>query len=410
MDLDLFDWSIGISDVLQWRDCPARFAYGMRRHVTLPPHIQVAPDEKDEPPESRNWTNVRGSAIHHAIHLVDKEGLSHDAAIEAAMSEYGAWLTIEDAALMREDLAIFERRRLLGVQLIASEADMRVPLFMYGDRQVFFRFKIDALYRLIAAPDVFVSVDYKSSKHRKTPAEVHSDLQQWLYNFGVHEYYPECRHLIQRYDQLRFGVEQTSKSPEQRAEAKDWLISQVKAIIADQTYAPKRNEWCRWCPMVTTCRETYRATKAARAELAISAPLTREGRKVKAVFIEDLEEFERLISDELPKLIEVRKHIEVVEKELKRVLEDMPIEERERLGWAVRERRSKELSADGLRALYEMMGEEFWQIITLSMTRFEEIVPKPGKGDPVPPQLQLIRDHQTETVSGSLVVPAKSSN
>jgi len=410
VDLALYDWSIGISDIIQHRTCPQRFAYGMRRHVELPPHIQITPNERDEPPESTNWTNVAGSAAHLAIHEVDVNAVSHDEAISRAMREYGAWLTPEDVAQLREDLTIFETRRPHGVTLVCAEQDMRVPLFIDdGGHQVYFRFKVDVLSRLIASPDVFLHRDYKTSKWRKTDAEVHKDVQLWAYNWGLHEAFPEIRHLLQTYDQLRFGEVPTTKNEAQRAQIKDWLIEQVKFIQADTVYKPKRNEWCRYCPMVVTCRETYRATKAARAELAITAPLTREGRKVKVALAVEGDELEALIRDELPTLIAVRKHIAHVEEELKRIIGTMPEQERARLGWKVTDRTTKTITTPGLRALHELIGDAFYDLVSLSMTAVETEFGKPKRGEPLSPELEAVRAWTVEATSGVNVLPAGSA-
>lgn len=405
--MKLPDNSIGISDINDYRECPQRMAHGMRRHITLPPRLQLEPNEKDEPPGHTNWTNAYGSAIHHAMHLVTI-GQSHQEAITESMSLYGIYLEPGDYELLSEDLDVFERRRHLGVETIASELEARVPLFVHEGEQIYFRFRLDLLQRLIANPSIFLHRDYKSSKHRKTPAEVHSDVQMWAYNMGIHELYPECERLLQDYDQLRFGVVPTSKNAAQRRQMKDWLIANVKIILADEVYKPKQNTFCRYCPLVVTCRETHRATRYWRGELAVLAPLTKEGRKVKVEFAEEGDELERIIRDELPVMQQTRKHIEHVEKLLKTLLEDMPEEERRRLGWRLQERKTRTITPDGLRELHELMGDTFYSLIGLSITRLEESVGKPKKGEPLPPELEVARNWTTTDVSGTNVLPATS--
>lgn len=399
--------SIGISDIMDYRECPQRHAFGMRRHIELPERLQLSPGEKDEAPESTNWTNAYGSAIHHAISMVE-HGATHEDAIDAALIEYGTYLTPDDVELLRQDLDTYERRHPKGAELVAAERDLRVPLFVADDgTQIYFRFKLDVLFRIRAHPDVFIHRDYKSSQHRKTAAEVHKDPQIWAYNWAIHELWPECRQLFQQYDQLRFGVEKTSKNPDQRRQMKQWLIDMVKVILADEVYKPKINDWCRWCPLVVTCRETRRATTFWRGRLAILAPMRKDGRKVKVEFWDEGEELERIIAEDLPQMQLVRKHIEHVEKVLKVLIEDMTIEERQRLGWLVRERKSKSITPDGLRELHSMLGDSFYQLISMSMTRLEEFVGKPKKGEPVPAELKMARDWSVEEVSASTIVPAK---
>jgi hypothetical protein len=401
---------IGITDVLEWRRCPARFAYGMRRHVELPKELQLEPGEKDNPTEATNENNAYGSCIHDAIGIVEREAVTDEEAISRAFPRYARWLNPEDADLLREDLKTYHRRRPLGVTLVASERDLRVPLFVHNGVQIYFRFKVDVLHRLISNPAVFVMRDYKSSKWRKTDEEIHSDLQQWAYNFGVHEFYPECERLIQVYDQLRYGETPTSKNAEQRAQMKAWLIDCVTAILNDDQLKPTANQFCRFCPMVVTCRETRRLTREWRARLAIMAPMSQDGRKLKVAFDEDAEELERIVRDDLPRMIEARKHLEYVEKALKEIVEQMPLAEREAAGWAVRERHVKSIAPEGLRELHDYMGDEFYRLVGLSMTRLEDTVGRPKKGEPLAPELKIARSWQLDQVGTTYVVPANTGN
>ncbi len=410
MNLEPFGWAIGISDIKDFRECPQRFAYGMRRHVALPEHMQLYVGETDEAPGATNWTNAFGSAIHHAIHLVDKDGLTHEAAIAATMTTYGAYLEPSDLQLLREDLAQFETRRPMGVDIVASEAEMKVPLFVYKGQQIWFRFKLDVLYRMQSAPDVFLHRDYKSSRWQRTPAEVHKDVQMWAYNLAIVELYPECRLLLQTYDQLKFGELQTTKNDVQRAEMKQWLIQMVTIIMEDDTYRPKANDFCRYCEMVVTCRETRRSTRYWRGRLAVLAPMTTEGRKVKVEFAEEGDELEAIIRDELPLMMRTRKHIELVEQLLKDTIEGLSQSDRDRLGWVVKDRKKRAISPEGLRELHAVLGDTFYSLITLPITKLEELVGKPKKGEPVPIELQVARDWTTEETGGTSVAPAKWAN
>ncbi len=187
---------------------------------------------------------------------------------------------------------------------------------------------------------------------------------------------------------------------------KQWLIDNVKIILRDETFKPKLNDWCAYCPLVVTCREPRRATAYTRGVLAMSAPLTKEGRKVKVEFIEDAMTIEELIAKELPQMMRTRKHIEHVEKALKERIERMPEQERERLGWRLKERKSKDIGRDGLRELHDHMGDTFYDLVKLSITSLEDLVGKPKKGEPLPAELQIARNHTTERTSGFQVVPA----
>lgn len=390
---------IGISDILGWRECADRMAEGMRRHVTLPDGT------KDEPPGHINWTTAYGSAAHDAIHLVVTEGLTNDEAIARVWSKYGSFLDPEELALLREDLDAFRADVPLGFELIASEVEMRVPLFVYEGRQVYFRFRLDQLYRRIDDPTAFLEVDFKSSRHRKTQAEVDRDIKVWSYNFAIYEMWPEARSLVQRYDQLRFGTLTTSKNREQRAQIKVWLIETIKAILADDKLEPKQNPWCPWCPKVVTCPVTERSSRYWKGRLAVLAPQVKEGRKVKIAFLDEGEDLERMMTEVLPGMVQTRKHLEAVEKALKDMIADLPSEDRTRLGWRLSDRKTRVLTPDGLRQFHEAVGDSFYEMISLARSAAEGVIGKPAKGEEPAPQLQLLRELELEKVSSVTVVP-----
>ena len=393
---------IGVSDLLAYRECPSRFAWQMRRHNELPPDLQLEPNEKDDPPENIDWRNAYGLAVHDALGRVER-GVSHDEAIDGAMRRYGVYLDPGDVATLRDDLDVYERRRPLGVTLVGSELELRVPLYVEQDgRQIYFRGRIDVLQRLISRPSVFIMRDYKSSRWQRSEAEIHADPQLWAYSWLVHEYYPECETLVQVYDQLRFGETRTGKNPDQRRQIKDWLVAMAKLVVSDTTLKPKLNQFCAYCPIVVTCREPRRATAYTRAKLAELAPLTQEGRKVKVAFVHDGDTVDSLIEHDLPNMIMVRRHIEKVEEELKSVIRRMPVEERERLGWRLQDRRVRSISPEGLRELHDRLGDVFFELARLPITRLEELYPGG-------PELAIAREWMVEEVAGQNVVPAKSA-
>lgn len=391
--------AIGISDLLDWRECPQRMEHGMRRHVVLPD------GKRDEPPGHTNWTNAYGSAIHDAIHLVETEGLSNGEAIDRVWLTYGGYLDPEHLTLLREDLDSYRGDTPLGMELVAAEVDARVPLMVVDGEQIYFRFKLDALYRRTADQTFFYHRDYKSSAHRRTREEVHKDKQMWSYNWGIHMLYPEVKSLLQSYEQLKFGNYTTSKNAEQRQEMREWLERTVIAVLADETMEPKQNDWCPWCPLVVTCDQTKRATRYWHGRLAILAPETKEGRKTKIHFGDEADDLEYMMEEVLPRMIQTRKHLEAAEKALKALLGDMGSEDRARLGWRLTDRKTKTLTPDGMRVMHEAMGDLFYEVITLSTTAVEKLVGKPNKGEEPAPQLKLLREVQLEEVGSTTVVP-----
>jgi hypothetical protein len=399
--MKLVDNAIGISDVKDYRECPQRMENNMRRHNILPDGT------RDEPPESRNWTNAYGSAIHDAISYVENDDLTNKQAVEKAWKDWAPFLDPEDLALLHQDLDKYRGDTPPGMRLVAAEVDVKVPLFIQDGVQYYFRFKLDAVYQMIADPTVFFHRDYKSSKWPKTDKEVHEDWQMSSYNWGIHELYPECLRLTQSYEQLRHGNILTSRNDLQREQIRDWLIENVKVIIADGEHRPKINDFCRWCPLIMECSETERATKYWRGTLAVLAPQTKVGRRTKLEFAEEGDEVERLITDVLPRAIAVRKHLEMFEKELKAKLERMPSSERERLGWRTEDRKTRKVTPEGLARIHEAVGPVFYQLVSLTKRNVDLWIGKPKKGEPLTPELASIRREELESVSQSLVVPEK---
>ena len=399
MDLTPFNDAIGISDILNWRECPQRMEHGMRRHTVLPD------GDKDEPPGHTDWTNAYGSAVHGAIHLVETEQLSNEEAVDRVWPEFAGYLDPSELALLKEDLDTYRGDTPPGMELVAAEQDVRVPLFLHEGRQIFFRFKLDALYRSVTDPTVFYHRDYKSSKHRRTQADVDKDLQIWSYNWGIFSMWPECQSLLQSYEQLRFGNLTTSKNREQRQQMKEWLIRSVKAILADTKMEPKQNMFCPWCPLVVSCDQTVRSIDYWKGRLQVLAPITKEGRKT-VIALPEGKKLEEVIEDVLPRMIESRKRMQAVEKMLKTLIEELPSDKRTELGWKLADRRTNTLSPEGLRVIHQAMGEDFYRVISLSMTAAEGVFGKPIKGEPLDARLQVIKDAQLKRVSSTTIEAA----
>lgn len=362
---------VGISDVLAYRDCAQRMAYGMRRHVKLPERFAVFEGETDEPPEAHSPQSAYGSAFHEMAALVDKESVSDQVAIERVWPKWQHWLEPGDISRFRADLATFHERSLLGYRVVAVETDMRVPLFRTPDgTTIYFRFKIDVLYQHLQNPGLFLMRDYKSSRWPKAIEEIHNDLQQWSYNFGVHEMFPECETLVQIYDQLRFGeVEVRPKTDVDRANIREWLILQIQAILADDALKPTQNQWCPWCPLVMECRETIRATDYWKALVGAAAPRARVGRKIEMTLTEDFTYYVEL----LPKLTEARKHLEAVEERIQNDLRTMPPEIAAGYGVQLTPgRKLPKFRPSVVRQLHDELGDDFYRIASITKKAVED--------------------------------------
>lgn len=364
--------SIGISDTLDYRECPQRFAFKMRRHVELPERFRIEPGELDEPPESVNWTNAYGSAVHEAIAIVERESVGDDEAIDRVWLEFQHHLEPEDIPRLKADLETFHERTALGYRLIANEKDMQVPLFVHEGRVIYFRFKVDALYQHMQNPGVFLQRDYKSSRWARTEEEVHKDLQQWSYNWALHEAYPEIESLIQQYDQLRFGVIPTRKNPTQRQQIKQWLIRQVKTILADDKLKPTRNQWCYTCPIMMDCRITHLSADYWKNRLGALAPEKKVGRKIVVQLTDDVAGFETY-TEILPKVKETAKVMDRFIKEVESALKEMPGADRQELGFTLgMPRRADEFTPEAMERIRELVGPDFPHLVKITKKSLEE--------------------------------------
>jgi CRISPR/Cas system-associated exonuclease Cas4 (RecB family) len=375
--LKLPSYEIGISDILAYRDCAQRMAFGMRRHVELPERFQLYEGETDDPPEAHSPESAYGSAFHDMAEIVDKEAVSDDEAIDRVWARWQHWLEPADIERFKADLRTYHTRSVLGYRLISAETDMRVPLFKLPTGEwIYFRFKIDALYQSIENPGLFLMRDYKSSRWPKELEAIHNDLQQWSYNFGVFEMFPECETLVQIYDQLRFGeVTIRQKTDEDRKNIRAWLIKQITAILGDEVLRPTQNRWCPWCPLVVECRETVRATEHWRAWLSAVAPREKVGRKIEMTLSQDFSYYVEL----LPDIIETRKHLEAVEKRLKSDLLALPSVEAEGYD-AVKEirpgKKMPKFRPSVIRELHRELGDDFYQVASVTKKGIEDFYDK----------------------------------
>jgi hypothetical protein len=155
---------IGISDILQYRDCPERFAYQMRRHTPLPERFALYAGEKDNPDEADSYATSYGSAVHDAIEVVENTQCSDEDAIAAVWANYSHWLEPGDTDRMKADLETYRTRTDTGLRLVGTELELRMPLLKHEDRTIYFRGRIDVLYQRLDNPAVFISRDYKSGR------------------------------------------------------------------------------------------------------------------------------------------------------------------------------------------------------------------------------------------------------
>lgn len=369
--MQLPDSAIGPTDVIAYRECPRRMSYGMRRHVG------VGVQDKGLMPEAAQhgavWAREYGSAIHAGISALE-EGVGVGRAVQEAWNQHGDALNPDDIDLLVSDLEIYVARDFPNTRTVLNEGEVRVFLMEYRGTRIYFRTRVDRLYERLDAPGTFIHVDYKSSRHAKTEADVRDDLQLWQSNWALHEFYPEIENLVQIYDQLRFGQIPTRKTADARRKIKEFLVAQVTAILEnedvqeDGLLPPKKNIWCAYCPIMESCPIIPQLSSFARFEIAALAPAVKVGRKT---VVEVDEQLVAKYMYEYEEAVDAAKILERFVDAVKSVLKEMPGQEREQLGYHLTERSATLFSTEAHEALHRELGDRYYEIVKITKSQLE---------------------------------------
>jgi hypothetical protein len=348
--------SVGISDLLDHRECPRRMSWKMRRHVA-----RGQQSERSTPEAAVHgavWSRDYGSAVHLLFALVE-DGFSDERALQLTWNEHGRGLDPEDLDLLRDDLAAYRRRDFANMRTVALEDDLRVPLFVYRGEVIYFRFRLDRLYERLDAPGTYVHIDYKSSKWPRSREEVNADKQLWAYNWAIHELLPEVETLVQVYDQLRHGRELTRKSDDQRSQIREWLIAETTSVLENESWQQdglldySYNEWCAYCPIMESCGVVLDLSDFALTRIEALS------RDLDGVAVDEyLEDFEK--AKGAKRVLE--RFIESVNDMARR----MPQHKRERLGVRLASRSRTVFTPEAAMALHDRVGERFYELVRIT--------------------------------------------
>jgi hypothetical protein len=347
---------IGPSDIMAWRDCPARAKLGRRRLTG------------DESPQTWSPENAYGDAVHYVIMRLD-EGDEVEAAVQQAFERRRQWLEPSDLTRLTEDADKYLGRELTGVRTILNEGEISIALFEHPQQgQVWLRGRIDRLYQGLDDPGLLVGVDWKSSKWPRSHEQVAGDLQLWTYNLLIYEWFserwPEVENvrLLQVYDQLRYGEITTQKSAAQRDEMRRWLIAAVTGMIDDEQERPTYNQWCPYCPLKMDCPVvSHELTDWALTRIA--ALMGREQRvnkdgsisKRPGPIVLDPERIAEYV-EQLPRIDGARQVLERFGDELRECLKRMPDSELARLGKRKSDRSRSVFSTEAKRQIVDEVG------------------------------------------------------
>lgn len=362
--------SVGITDLIAYRDCPRRASYGIKRHVGVGEQNSALMI-----PEAGSRAAAYGSCVHDAIAALE-DGHSDEVAVQLAWNRWGHMLQPEDLTLLREDIANFHVRDFENVRTVMAEGEIRVPLRLADGELAYFRARIDRLYERLDRPGSYILVDYKSSRWAKTEAEVREDLQLRCYDFGVTEFLPEIDELLCVYDQLRYGQIEVRRSDSQREEIREFLIAQMSAYFADQDYQadgllpPRYNEWCPWCPILESCPVVFELSHFALARIAAlgtdavsSSRMDVDGPGLDAY------------SEEYSLAKGAMKVLKRFTDSMAAIARELPAEERTRLGYSVTERRNETFPPAALAQLQARLGDQFLELVSMPKTRLETLDP-----------------------------------
>lgn len=371
--MDLPNDSIGVSDTIDYGECPRRMSFKMRRHT-----------DAGEAPEALNWTNAYGSAVHDAIAYVeDNPDATDEEAVAHVIAKFGAWIDPDDREKLLEDLALYRERDYANVKTVLNEGEIRVPLMEYQGKTIYFRARIDRLYQRRDNPGIFIHIDYKSSKWPKVQEEVDNDIQMWAYNWAICEQFPEVTTLVQNYDQLRAGVLRVAqKNDRQRRMIRDWLRDQVKAVIDDEETGPdgllipRKNEWCPYCPIMESCPVVLDLSDFALRKVAALASTRKEGRKT--VLDLDATALDSYVA-RLDEVADARKVLDRFHKEVTAAIAALSHRDRQRLGYKLAEKKVSVFTPEGVEAAHGVLGDRFYEMVSLSKAQVEKLPPGPER-------------------------------
>ncbi len=96
--------------------------------------------------------------------------------------------------------------------------------------------------------------DYKTSAHLPTQDEIDSNRQLALYQIGVAEHFRNAKDIVLTWHYLVHDQEFTStRSDAQLRDLRREVVSLIKTIERDTTFAPVESGYCEWCDLAVYC-------------------------------------------------------------------------------------------------------------------------------------------------------------
>lgn len=334
-------------------------------------------------PEEPDVPRLRGTAVHLALALMEEEQLSVDDALSRAWPpQLGPATYMECVALIMEWIS----RPDDGTHTVATELELTAPLYVdedFGPIQVGGR--IDRLAMVMDDPRKLIVDDYKTDSAPPSKADIERWIQGYFYAFLV--WHNAARWIGQgrkpkiacRYVALRWHDQGRDYFESELEMFRAWAESVARRILRDEDPQPILNPGCGRCD--------YRHDCPAWLELP--------GMGVSLL--------ERIRNTKLEKQMELRPSAREIRLRLEHFIDGIDGLARSRLsvgesvtqGKVKVERvvREQEQVLD-LRAVHEMMGDEFYERASLSKAALEQY------GRDVPEHRGKIRDLLIKRVVG----------
>jgi len=307
---------------------------------------------------------LRGRAIHGAIELIEQEAVSLD---EALSRSWPAQLgpTGYDEAL--KHLLEFLSRPDDGTHTIASEIELKVPLFEHDGQTVYAGGIVDRVALDLSLPNLLYVDDYKTSA-RPLPRSV---METWFqgrhYAFLVREnadlFLPDHGRIPQieaRIVLTKHGYSLPKRFTDYQLDVyREWLISLATQILGCDDPTPVLNPGCSYCDFQMECPAWLSLPGSGKAL------------------------YERVANANTEELIPLRVEAQKVESACKKIKEQIDVMARDRLEVD----KVDELSVDNvtvgideawrdevvdLRAAHDLMGDEFYDLASLTKGAVEK--------------------------------------
>jgi hypothetical protein len=215
--------------------------------------------EKALPPEPRSRHLELGSVLHDALHIMERDQVSPETALEQAWSVV---LNETDWTEARQILNDYLARGGPMTRFGTLDHELDLTAQLYVDEEfgpVMFRGIIDYVGVDMDHAELLHGVDYKSNQQPPSRAQVEGDSQlkgyDWLLRQHWHRWMPKnsSPRLVMHLDALRWKDVEIRYTPQQIEDWHGWAVAVCRKILRDQEGAPHLNDGCSFCPARRDC-------------------------------------------------------------------------------------------------------------------------------------------------------------